>query len=165
MLFSNPVVPDISKISWPPSSPIFSYVSSAYIINQIILIQWFWISQSCFQLVPRYSMSLAAFSRCFAWSDDPDMMFCHRGQSSSDKNHCYEQGREEAAVSHSVSDQTTDLFHSKEGRQMLSPSAAAQDWLSVPRVGEGAGRSGPLEWGDTGLGQDWALNTSLILKL
>ena len=109
-------------------------------------------------------MSLAAFSRCFAWSDDPDMMFCHRGQSSSDKNHCYEQGREEAAVSHSVSDQTTDLFHSKEGGRCFHCQRPLRTaWCSLSQEWQECqpGRSRPMEWGIL----DWAgtLNTILML--
>ena len=34
--------------------------------------------------------------------------------------------------------------------------------ISCPKSGSHAGRTGPMEWGDTELGQDWDLNTILI---
>ena len=103
----------------------------------------------------------------FCRSDGPQIMFCHRGQSSSDKIHFYEvEAAGSDPVQRPVAVGRSDLFNSKEERQMLSPWAAGPDWvlvvLVVPRVGATLGalvRWNGGYWAGTGL--DWALNTIL----
>ena len=90
----------------------------------------------------------------FCCSDGPEM-FCQI------KFTLYELSRVEAAGSQcgvdwgpgrpvSLKRRAADAF-TVSGRSGLSVGCSS----SCPKSGSHAGRTGPMEWGDTGLGQDW----------
>ena len=111
----------------------------------------------------------------FSRSDGPDKMFCHRGHSSSDKNHFCE--LRQLVLSGTAGTTATCLTQKEGGRCFHRQRPLRTEcwyWRVVPRVGAWLGRLGALttHWshgmgwglGDTGLdwaGLGWTLNTIL----
>ena len=105
-------------------------------------------------------MFLATLSRCFA-ALMVRRCFVTEDNQAQIKFTLYELSRVEAAGSQcgvdwgpgrpvSLKRRAADAF-TVSGRSGLSVGCSS----SCPKSGSHAGRTGPMEWGDTGLGQDW----------